>query len=255
MSYFAERSAYKQRGVLMSEEKSLKVSLILRWVTAALILGLGVLLIISCVSIYVSGDRPFSREIIAAKFDSIAWLVYLFIAVIVAAAVFPGNKPRAKAVRDDAETLKRLRAKVGGSSTREQSLRTIYYCVCAAIICCIAIYPVCYFLNPANFTITNLNSDVIKAAVIALSAAVLSLIAVYISSSLASASICREIAILKKLPEQECVTTVRKSPKNAIRIGILLLAIVFIVMGIFNEGVADVLGKAIRICTECIGLG
>ena len=34
-----------------------------------------------------------------------------------------------------------------------------------------------------------------------------------------------------------------------------VLAIVFIVLGALNGGVADVLGKAIRICTECIGLG
>ena len=28
-----------------------------------------------------------------------------------------------------------------------------------------------------------------------------------------------------------------------------------ILLGILNGGMADVLGKAIRICTECIGLG
>ena len=33
------------------------------------------------------------------------------------------------------------------------------------------------------------------------------------------------------------------------------VALVFILLGIFNGGVQDVLGKAIAICTECIGLG
>jgi hypothetical protein len=38
--------------------------------------------------------------------------------------------------------------------------------------------------------------------------------------------------------------------------GILLtVAVVMILLGINNGGVAAVLGKAIRICTECIGLG
>ena len=36
---------------------------------------------------------------------------------------------------------------------------------------------------------------------------------------------------------------------------ILAVGIVLIVLGILNGGMADVLGKAIRICTECIGLG
>ena len=36
---------------------------------------------------------------------------------------------------------------------------------------------------------------------------------------------------------------------------ILLLAVVMIVAGILNGGMGDVLSKAIRICTECIGLG
>ncbi|MBQ8302391.1 MAG: thioredoxin [Clostridia bacterium] len=33
------------------------------------------------------------------------------------------------------------------------------------------------------------------------------------------------------------------------------ISLVLVVLGIFNGGVADVLGKAVKICTECIGLG
>ena len=41
----------------------------------------------------------------------------------------------------------------------------------------------------------------------------------------------------------------------SVRGAILMLAVVFIIVGIVNGGMADVLGKAVRICTECIGLG
>ncbi|MBQ8341826.1 MAG: thioredoxin [Clostridia bacterium] len=41
----------------------------------------------------------------------------------------------------------------------------------------------------------------------------------------------------------------------AVRGVILAVGIVFVVLGVLNGGMADVLGKAIRICTECIGLG
>lgn len=42
---------------------------------------------------------------------------------------------------------------------------------------------------------------------------------------------------------------------RTIRFAILTVALVFIVVGIFNGSANDVLTKAIKICTECIGLG
>lgn len=40
-----------------------------------------------------------------------------------------------------------------------------------------------------------------------------------------------------------------------IRGAVMAVAIGLIVLGIMNHGYADVLGKAIRICQECIGIG
>lgn len=40
-----------------------------------------------------------------------------------------------------------------------------------------------------------------------------------------------------------------------IRAMLYVLAVVFIVLGVMNGGLRDVLVKAINICTECIGLG
>lgn len=40
-----------------------------------------------------------------------------------------------------------------------------------------------------------------------------------------------------------------------VRTVLLIFAAVMIVVGIFNGGMGDVLAKAVRICTECIGLG
>lgn len=40
-----------------------------------------------------------------------------------------------------------------------------------------------------------------------------------------------------------------------IRMIVLILAVVFIIAGIYNGSMQDVLYKAIKICTECIGLG
>ena len=49
-----------------------------------------------------------------------------------------------------------------------------------------------------------------------------------------------------------------KSCKHTVLIArctLCAIAVVFILLGIFNGGIQDVLGKAIAICTECIGLG
>ena len=43
--------------------------------------------------------------------------------------------------------------------------------------------------------------------------------------------------------------------RTLIRRILLAAAVCFIVMGIFNGSMRDVLVKAIKICTECVGLG
>ncbi len=66
----------------------------------------------------------------------------------------------------------------------------------------------------------------------------------------------REIAALKG---EKMVSAVVKEEKashtNIIRAALYALAVLFILLGVMNGGAWDVLVKAIRICTECIGLG
>ena len=42
---------------------------------------------------------------------------------------------------------------------------------------------------------------------------------------------------------------------RTIRMVLLAAAVVLIVVGIFNGSARDVFGKAVKICTECVGLG
>lgn len=59
---------------------------------------------------------------------------------------------------------------------------------------------------------------------------------------------------LKKVITNPTSLPCEKSMLGA-RLTLAVIAVVFIVVGIFNGGMADVLQKAINICTECIGLG
>ena len=40
-----------------------------------------------------------------------------------------------------------------------------------------------------------------------------------------------------------------------LRIALLIVAVMMIIAGTFNGSARDVFGKAVKICTECIGLG
>ncbi len=46
-----------------------------------------------------------------------------------------------------------------------------------------------------------------------------------------------------------------KALVNGLRLGIVAIAAIFIVIGVLNGGMQDVLKKAAEICAECIGLG
>ena len=46
-----------------------------------------------------------------------------------------------------------------------------------------------------------------------------------------------------------------RNKKGALRLGILLLSVVFMGIGIWQEEYLEVMEKAVRICLECIGIG
>ena len=84
--------------------------------------------------------------------------------------------------------------------------------------------------------------------------------AALIAASLACGrSVERELAALRGAPGTSVQAT---SPKKAVpwvrsglRLVLYAVAVAFIVLGVMNGGLRDVLVKAINICTECIGLG
>ncbi len=82
------------------------------------------------------------------------------------------------------------------------------------------------------------------------------LVALVILSAIAQCVYGRDIP-RTKLPFRSCKNMGETGLKRvgALRGGLLLAAVVFILLGVMNSGARDVLYKAIAICTECIGLG
>ena len=67
----------------------------------------------------------------------------------------------------------------------------------------------------------------------------------------------KEKPILERKEKAQSATGLkwRKYLLPITRIAIAVLGVVLVIIGIFNGGMADVLEKAINICTQCIGLG
>lgn len=267
----------------MSKDKIKRIHRIYGWITAALILAAGIALMISCVSIYRSGDHPFSPESIALHFRRISPLIWLCLAAITGGIVLslalPCTSDKTKAIRDSSVTLRALASRANNLTAEEQSrirkeqrLRAGFQAGTVLLILLLALYPAIYFADSSHFTIASLNQDIIAAVSIVLTTAALSLGFAVGCVFLNQASRQREIAVYKQAladRSRQAAAPVQvspQSPKTAmekyrkplllmVRCVIFLLAVNFIVLGIFNEGILDVLGKAIRICTECIGLG
>lgn len=247
-----------------------RIHLIYGCISAAIIVAVGIALIISCLNIYNSGPHPYSVESITAQFTNIALLVYFCIALILGGFVLhlalPCESARPKAIRDTLAALNKLKAK--GNTPNPQDVKCIdkehrfrKNLRIATALCFVAllVYPAIYFSNASHFSIANLSDDIIKAVLIVMIPAAVGLLLCFVCTIFEEKSLQRELEIYKNGTKAESTpaeTAVK--PKNwlpVVRCVVLVLAVCFIVLGITNGGMKDVLDKAVAICTECIGLG
>jgi hypothetical protein len=257
----------------MSKTAQKWIHLIVSCILSAMLIGLGIALIISCLDIYNSGPKPYTPESIAAHFQKISLLVYLTVACVVLGIVLnlvmPQEKKKVKAFRDNAETLSRLEAKAGmlegefaQKAAKEKNLRKILR-LCTAIACVLlAIRPLLHFMNQDNF-LGDKTQCVIRAMTIALVYGAASLSLTFLCKVLCGKSIDRQIDICKASIASNGASGLKpvvdddKDAKRAfiLRCVLAVAAITFIVLGIFNGGAEAVLDKANAICMECIGMG
>ena len=285
----------------MSRKTKERLHLIYGIVLSVLLIAAGVCFALSCLSIYQSGRSPFTRESIAAHFDRISILVYICIAGVAGGGVLslalPLERGRVKPRHDELTILKKRSEKVDLSaceaSVRNRILGERKFrravTVTVGILSGITLLPaILWCVNPAHFSIENLNADIRTAAAFVIPCAAVALGLWVAAVLLRGASAARETEALKTAalaafnarvkgkvivggktaPEgtkEEKASPDTVKPKGkltaatrvlwGVRGVILVIGVIFIVLGVLNGGMADVLGKAIRICTECIGLG
>jgi len=268
----------------MSISKQKKILNILLPVLVAL---LGVAYIVAVAHLYFTGDsNPYSREVVGR------YLTYLAIpsAVTLIAVIWGGVISYLSAGNDGkapvftAKTaLCRLNATLAldkcSDSTKlgilsERKKRKILFI--SAVVLSVAYTAVALiFALGAEYTLENPNASVIGVLVYLLPLTAVIIGIIYVVCRLFQSSIASELKLVKTAIkdgardsaafQSECasplsgISAIFEEHEEKIYLGLKITVFavdaVFIVLGIVNGGMADVLGKAVRICTECIGLG
>lgn len=234
----------------------------------------GICFMAACLGIYRSGDQPYSREAVATAFAPISFPVYLCLAMVVIGFLLdfflPEAQRKPKIQKQYAVILKRLHGKTdlnqceASLRTRieaQQKKRRLHRILSGILLVIGSVIFLAYALNSSHFHQSQINDSMIRAMYWLVPCMTIPFAYAVFSAFYSTASIQKEIELLKQTgaagkaaPKEE---TAQHSPKtvNAVRCVILCLAVAVLVYGFCTGGTADVLTKAINICTECVGLG
>ena len=241
-----------------------------------LCVALVVMLAVSAVGIYRNGiaekqENPlawvYTRDKAAAALKPVLPMFLLAVGVTVACAVLNvRDENENKPVKDIELNRNLMRARVAQPSDamkKEQAAqKKLLYSGWGCFGLCML--PVLiYMTNGDHFPNGDLEQVMGSLAVHVFPWIILGLAALIVSAILQGKSIQREYdAIMARIKEEKAagIKAELQDDKparnvNVLRWVILALAVVFIIMGIRNGSMMAVVNKAIRICTECVGLG
>lgn len=264
-----------------------KVRLIYGWVFTAFTIVVGALFIWQVLDIYFGGKAAglvnvYSYDDVVFRIKTyLAVPFWIWIATIVAGLilweVFPVNE-RLKPITDGRYVMyrlaKRIPAEVGEDlkssleyvKNQQKRIKILHWCL-LGLVALFVIYMVTYVCIPSNFTGLKKNapSEIVTMAAFILPAAAV----VYAAG-------CAYVILLNKsaknmLPHVKKLTAGVKAPTVqpnkftrivthkyfilGVRIAVACFGVAFVITGCFTGSIKEVFDKAIRICTECIGLG
>ncbi len=245
----------------------------------------GACLIASSLNIYLNGgDTPYSPE--SVKKHILLCLPPLIITVLLAISVFVireilGKKERDAYVRNPRMSLDLIYLKKSIHLTEEEKAsintgrkKAKIYNLSTLILGVVAFATtlICSY-RASEYTVEDVNGSVINIVLLVFPLAIVFAGALYTLYLLKDGIYKTELGILNeslknkgsgglensfKPCSDELINLGEKRERLIVtiaRIVIPVASICFILLGILNGGGADVLGKAVRICTECIGLG
>jgi len=268
----------------MNKDTIKRIHQIYNAVLSIIIVIAGICLMNACLGIYLSGDQPYSRESVAAAFSPIAFPVYLCIIMVVLGFVFelisPTATGKAKTPRAYLHIIEQLRGKkdltacskeLHASLDKEQKSRRLHKTISMVILAISSGTFLCYALNGSHFHQSEINASMIQAMYRLIPCVAISFGYGIFTLYHNRASMEREIELLKQAPTINTATdadkvSISETTQNEqqkksdaklmiFRNAFLCFGLFLLIYGFISGGTADVLTKAINICTECIGLG
>ena len=265
----------------MTKETKIRVLRIYSILLGIVIVIAGICLMAGCLSIYNSGDQPYSREIVAETFSHIAIPVYLCLGMTILGfileIILPSEQVKPQVEKPYAFILNRLHsnrdlsqgdAAIQNEIAALQKNRKLHVLIRTIVLIVASIVFLTYALNFSHFHASEINGSMIKAMCVLVPCLFVSFAYALFVSIHNDKSIQKEIELMKQIPassnkegvsedSDSCdIATASESKKLRItRCVILAIGVFFLVYGYMTGGIADVLAKAINICTECIGLG
>ena len=246
----------------------------LGWILAIVTLLLAAWLCWQCIDVWQDGSAPedqgadglaladvYRPEDVAERLAPLVMAIPAYV-VLVLGAVVAGrdrDKPLPAPEENRLAVQKRLLpegAALPEAALREERMRRrVHIALAAALVVC-AVPAGLFLLDGRNFVSWELEEVMGALMMHVLPCAICAVGAVWAAEVLCASSRARECAALKEMPKGKLLPAREKPlPVGAIRLVLGGAAIVFIVLGVMNGGLRDVLVKAINICTECIGLG
>lgn len=280
-------AANAANGKSMTEEKKRRLHRAYGILLSVLSGVAGLSFIIACILIYKNGEGAFSRESVGAALLSVLAPAILFLLGVIGGIALDVALPLPSQKRRGGVSPSTLRRSLIErlpneqctpalvSSLIKEKRSRLFAMLTPVLVSAVLLVPVViYFADLSHFTVENLNGDVVSACLFLLPFLSVSLLLFIGAVFFRKASLDRDVSLLKtaiakkEAPEK----TADKAPllsrsvlsvftdkeaviTAAVRLSVLTVATVFIVLGILNGGMSDVFEKAIRICTECIGLG
>ena len=277
------------------KDKKLTVTKVHGILTGAAIILLGVLFIIAALTTFSEdalkdlaereGVSTLTGEILRAeigrRITSLLPLIIVVAVLIVAGPILEAalhvEKPKDKISHDSARTLAIVKRKNSESKytvgtavavLRERRLRANLTLVGALLFAISLVYPLIRVFSSDTFTTDgDANVQVLTTSAVVTAFLIPTVVYAIVMTFIFSASRNRECELLKRREEGEIVIPERTCPiyrfisnnskviVNTVRICFVLAAVAYIILGVLNGGMADVLAKAAKICRECIGLG
>ncbi len=274
----------------LTEKTKKRIRLACDIILPVLIAATGIAFAVSCYVIYRSGEAPFTAESTAGAFWRISPLVFVTLAAIIAAYVVSRLIPTEDARLTGSRTVSAINGRLADrvdicalspelafNIRKERKYRKNIRLVHTVFSFLGCLLPLIVLLDPDSFPAVhgNINKEIMNGMVFCIFCLLPVMWDYVIYTILRNSSLECENKLLKEAIRQGSVA---KNEGNAVssdrasrlrsffsdnegelvlglRIALVGCAVLFIILGIVNGGMQDVLIKAVNICTECIGLG